>query len=185
MVSILIDDDILLRTFTNEDAGLLFEAVEESRAHLRPWLSWVDATTKPEHSVQFVQQTLHWQHNQEGLVLGIFKDRKIIGEIGLHHWDHSLKQGQIGYWISKEYEGKGILHQCLVRFVDFLFNKVSLNKIEIRFIPHNTRSAKVAERLGCKVEGILRQSYLKDGKLEDLVVTGLLKSEWVAPATER
>ena len=72
-----------------------------------------------------------------------------------------------------------------MRFVDFLFNKVSLNKIEIRFIPHNTRSAKVAERLGCKVEGILRQSYLKDGKLEDLVVTGLLKSEWVAPATER
>lgn len=178
MVSILIDDEILLRSFTIEDAGLLFEAVSGSRQHLRPWLSWVDATTRQEHSLQFIQQTLHWQHNQEGLVLGIFQNRKIIGEIGLHHWDHKLKKGQIGYWINKENEGKSILFRCLQRFVDFLFAKLLLNKIEIHFMPHNTRSAKIAERLGCKVEGVLRQSHLKDGKLEDLVVTGLLKSEW-------
>jgi ribosomal-protein-serine acetyltransferase len=180
MVSILIDDELLLRTFTLEDAGLLFDAVEKSRKHLRPWLTWVDTTTKQEHCSQFIQQTLQWQENQEGLVLGIFRNRKLVGEVGLHHWDHKLRKGQIGYWVAKEFEGQGIVNKCLTRFIDFLFNKVSLNKIEIHFIPQNTRSAKVAERLGCKVEGILRQSYLKDAKLEDLVVTGLLKSEWKA-----
>lgn len=178
MVSILIDDELLLRSFTTEDAPLLFEAVEKSRKHLRPWLSWIDTTTKQEHSLNFIQQTIQWQNNQEGLVLGIFCKRKIIGGIGLHHWDQNLKKGQLGYWIAKEHEGKGIVHQCLRRFIDFLFTKVSLNKIEIHFVADNVRSKKVAERLGCKLEGVLRESYLKDGKFSDLVVMGLLKSEW-------
>ena len=62
---------------------------------------------------------------------------------------------------------------------DFAFQKIGLNKIELRFIPHNKRSAAVAERLGAKVEGIIRQSHLFNGKLEDIVVTGILKNEWV------
>lgn len=178
MVSVLIDNDILLRSYTVEDAAILFEAVEASRQHLRPWLSWVDVTTRPDHSLQYIHQCMQWQDDQQALVLGIFKGTQIIGEVGLHHWDQKLRKGQLGYWISKEYQGKSITYRCLVRFIDFLFSKVSLNKVEVSFMPQNARSARVAERLGCKVEGVLRQSYLKDGKLEDLVVTGLLKSEW-------
>ncbi len=178
MVSILIDDNILLRSYELDDAAALFKAVDASRPHLRKWLSWVDSTTKPEHSVQFLQQYISHQNKQEALALGIFHKRKIIGGIGMHDWDHTLKKAQIGYWISKEYEGKGIISACLLRFVDFLFQKVGLNKIEIQFIPQNERSAKVADRLGCKVEGVIRDGALVNGKFEDLVITGLLKKEW-------
>ena len=178
MVSILIDDNMLLRTYQLDDNHELFLAIDESRQHLRPWLNWVDKTTKPEHSLQFIQHSLHQLHTQEGLALGIFYKRTIIGGIGMHHWDQTIKKAQLGYWISKAYEGQGIINICMSRFIDFLFEKAGLNKLEIHFIAHNQRSARVAERLGFKVEGILRQSALKNGMLEDIVVTGLLKSEW-------
>ncbi|MEI8279275.1 MAG: GNAT family protein [Bacteroidota bacterium] len=178
MVSILIADDLLLRSYELEDAPELFRAINESRSHLRMWLDWVDATTKPEHSLQFIQHSLQQLHDQKALALGIFHKRKIIGGIGMHQWDHATKKVCIGYWISKEYEGKGIISQCSIRLFDFLFDKLGINKIELHFVSNNTRSASVASRLGCKVEGILRQSSLLNGKLEDVVVTGLLKSEW-------
>ncbi len=181
MVSILIDDNLLLRSYQLEDAGELFRSVNESRAHLRPWLLWVDATTKPEHSLQFIQQSQHAQHQQEALALGIFYNRKIVGGIGMHHWDHVLEKAQLGYWISREFEGRGIIHTCMQRFIPFLFDKVGLNKIEIHFIPANVRSAKIAERLGFKIEGIIRDSYVQHGQFTDLVVTGLLRSEWNKP----
>ncbi|MBN9483434.1 MAG: hypothetical protein BGO70_13210 [Bacteroidetes bacterium 43-93] len=181
MVSILIDDSLLLRSYQLEDAAELFRSVNESRAHLRPWLVWVDATQKQEHSMQFIQQSLVQQHNQEALALGIFHNRKIIGGIGMHHWDHVLEKAQLGYWISKEFEGRGIIHRCMLRFIDFLFDKVNLNKIELHFIPANKRSAAVAERLGFKIEGIIRDSYVQNGRFTDLVVTGLLKAEWKKP----
>jgi len=45
-------------------------------------------------------------------------------------------------------------------------------------MPSNKRSAAIAARLGFKVEGIIRQSYYMNGRLDDLVITGLLRSEW-------
>ena len=178
MVSILIDNEILLRSYQTDDAAALFVAVDKWRAHLRPWLSWVDSTTKQEHSLQFIQHSVMQSHNQEALSLGIFHNREIIGGIGMHQWDHNLKKAQIGYWIGKEHEGKGILSKCLARFLNFLFDKINLNKVEIWFMAKNQKSAAVAERFGFKTEGYIRQSYLRNGMLEDLIVTGLLKSEW-------
>ena len=103
MVSILIDDEFLLRSFQPDDAPSLFKAVDESRQHLRNWLRWVDVTTKQEHILQFILRTQQQQYNQEALELGIFHNREIIGGIGMHDWDHFLKKAQLGYWIKKEY----------------------------------------------------------------------------------
>jgi len=178
VVSILIDDELLLRSLQPGDAQELFSTVDASRDHLRPWFPWVDLTTKPEHSLQFIQQSLVQQHNQEAIALGIIYNRKLIGSMGMHNWDHNLKKAQLGYWIAKEYEHKGIIHTCLKGFIDFLFEKAGLNKVEIHFMVSNKRSAAVAERLNFKVEGIIRQNYLLHGAFHDIVVTGLLRSEW-------
>lgn len=180
MVSINVNEDIVLRSYSVEDAQELFDVVNNSRKYLHPWLTWVDKTTKPEHSLQFIQQSIHQQDMQEALALGIFYEGRIIGGIGMHAWDLNTKRAQIGYWISEGYEGKGIITKSLKKFAAFLFDNLGLNKIEIHFVPANKRSAKVAEKLGCKIEGVIRQSIMRNGMPEDIVVTGLLKSEWKA-----
>lgn len=178
MVTIPVNEHLLLRTFKNEDAPELFAVVDADRAHLRPWLSWIDATTKEEHTRAFIEEGLAMLHHQRGLATGIFLQEKIIGGIGLYQWDHQLKKASLGYWIRKEYEGKGLLSQCLKHFIDFIFTTLGLNKIEIHFIPSNKRSAAIAEKLNAKIEGVLRESYLIHGKLEDMVIAGILKREW-------
>lgn len=178
MVTITVNDQITLRTYLTEDAEPLFAAVHSVRGHLSPWLDWVNHTTKPEHSLHFIQNSLHQLEMQEALALGIFYNGGIIGGIGMHQWDHKVKKAQIGYWIIKEYEGKGIVTDSLQHFLSFLFGKIGLNKVEIHFVAANKRSSKVAERLGCQIEGILRQSAVRNGSVENVVIAGLLKSEW-------
>ncbi len=178
MVSILIDDEILLRNYQPDDAAALFHVINESRGHLRSWLSWVDRTTKQEHSLQFIQKSLQDINNQQSLTLGIFRNREIIGGMGMHNWDHELKRAQIGYWIAKDFEGKGIITRSARRFVDFLFQKLRLNKIELHFAVRNRHSGAVAQRLGAKTEGIIRAGCLINGIPEDLVISGILRSEW-------
>lgn len=178
MVSIIIDNDLLLRTYQPDDAAGLFQVVNENRAHLRTWLQWVDSTQKQDHSLQFIQYSIVQQNAQEALSLGIFHHTRIIGGIGMHHWDQRLKKAQMGYWISKAHEGQGIMTRCCTRFLDFLFDKLQLNKVELHFVPQNLRSAAIAKRLGFTVEGVIRQSHERNGSLEDIVVTGLLQSEW-------
>jgi len=180
LVSITIDDKLRLRTYEVADAEELFEAVNNSRKHLNPWLDWVSKTTKTDHSLQFIRQSLHQQHTQEALALGIFENDKVIGGIGMHAWDQETKRAQIGYWISAEYEGKGIVTKSLLKFIEYLFDKIGLNKIEIHFLQANKRSAKVASKFGFRVEGIIRQSIMRNGMPHDVVIAGLLRDEWAA-----
>jgi len=180
MVSILIDETIQLRSYRPDDAAELFRAISASRAHLRTWLSWTDHTTKQEHSLQFIQQSLQELQQQQSLALGIFHHLQIIGGIGMYNWDHRLKRAQVGYWIAKDFEGKGIVTICCRRFVDFLFEKLELHKIELHFAVSNRRSAAVAQRLGAKTEGVIRAGCLINGQPEDMVVTGILRNEWEA-----
>jgi ribosomal-protein-serine acetyltransferase len=114
------------------------------------------------------------------MALGIFlqPERVLIGGIGMHHWNQDQKRAQIGYWIAKDFAGRGLMSRSAERFVDFLFRKVGLNKVEIHSLPHNKRSLDLANRLGAKFEGRIRQSYLaSSGQLEDTVITGILRSE--------
>jgi len=179
LVSIIVDEDLSLRAYAPEDADELYAVINASRAHLHPWLEWVDRNTKPEHSLQFIQHSLQQIRMQEALALGIFYQGKIIGGTGMHNWDHGVKKAQIGYWLDKDSEGKGIINNVLTVFITYLFEKIGLNKIEVYFLPANKRSAKAAERLGFKVEGVLRQHVLRNGKPADVVIAGLLKNEWI------
>ena len=106
MVSILIDDEILLRSYQPDDAPACSRP-SRCRPHLSPWLNWVGPTTKQEHTANFIQHSIQQLHSQEGLALGIFHKQQIIGGMGMHQWDHAIKKAQIGYWISRSMKGKG------------------------------------------------------------------------------
>jgi ribosomal-protein-serine acetyltransferase len=179
MLSLTVNETILLRTYLEDDAAEHFLLVETNRKHLRPWLRWIDAHKKEAHSLDYIRFTHSQQKMQQALMLGIFEEGKLIGELVLHQWDQDLKKAEIGYWIDETHQRKGVAKSCLVRFIRYLFEQLGLNKLEARFVPANTRSAKLAAGLGFQVEGVLRDSLLHNGIFQDLVVTGLLKKEWL------
>jgi len=182
VISILIDNDLLLRSHKPEDAAELFNCIEGSREHLRPFLNWVDHTTRVEHSLHFIQMAANQLNNGDGMALGIYlqESRTLIGGIGMHNYQPELGRAQIGYWISKQFEGRGLMIRSTHRFIDFLFQRLQLNKIEIHCLPQNTRSLELAHRLGAIEEGRIRMSYLRNGELEDIIINGILRSEWEA-----
>lgn len=179
MVSILIDDDLLMRSWSPEDAPALFRAVDESREHIRLWLPWVDETTKPEHSATYIQHALAMAESKQAMHFGIFHQQRVIGAMSLYDFEARWKRSAaVGYWVAKAWEGRGVMQQCLSRLVDFAFDSCGLQRLEIRYAASNGRSAALVKRLGFVQEGVLRQACWREGRAEDLVVAGLLKDEW-------
>ena len=180
MVSLRVNNELLLRSYRLGDEEELFAAIDASRTFLDPWLSWVKATMKTEHSKEFIENALHQADTQQGLALGIWVNEQLSGGIGMHQWDHATNRAQLGYWLAADKSGKGVIQQSMVRFIDFLFSVTALTKLEIHYVTANLRSAKVADRLGFRLEGVIRQAILRNGLPEDLAITGILKHEWQA-----
>jgi len=170
-------DNVVLRNYTEDDAAELFRVIDDNRSHLRNFMTWTDVTLKEEHSLEFIRTAHQNLHEQKGIAYGIFKDEKLIGGIGMHQWNHTLRKAEIGYWIAKEEEGKSIMYDAARTFIRFLFDQIQLNKIELLFKKDNTRSAQLAKRLNFTIEGVLRESLLMHGSFHDIVVAGLLKRE--------
>lgn len=174
-----VNDEIVLRCYDVDDAEELFTVINNNREHLRHWLPWVDATQTVKDSEKFILDSLYLLEAQEGIAMGIFWEKKLIGGIGMLNWNHQLKQAHIGYWLDKNFEGKGLMILSAQHFINYIFQELGLNKIEIRFISENKRSAALVKRLHATVEGVLRDSYFQNGVYEDIVVAGILKREWL------
>ena len=101
-----------------------------------------------------------------------------MGCCGLHHLEKKNKKAAIGYWLDFEHQGKGIMTLSVKALINYSFQNLNLNRLEIQASTKNPKSFAIAERLGFTKEGVLRETELVDGHLLDYVVYGLLKREW-------
>ncbi len=102
---------------------------------------------------------------------------RLVGQltVGSITWG-SLRGAHIGYWIDREFAGRGITPTAVALVTDHCFS-IGLHRIEINVRPENVASRRVAEKLGFRFEG-LRPSYLHiDGAWRDHVVYALTAEE--------
>lgn len=173
-----ISDSIFLRTLEIADASLLFQTINENRNHLRKWAPWIDYIISEREAKNLIEIGEIQMKAQQSLRMGIFNADTLIGYIEMQDWDHLLKKAKIGYWLIKKAEGKNNMYAASSVFINYLLEQLKLNKIELAHLLENERSAALAKRLGFKVEGILRDNIISNGAFKDLVVQGLLKSEF-------
>lgn len=159
---------------TFEVANHLFNIVKNQRAYLAKWLEWVDFSNSPEDMYPHLLKSSQTNNANYYIVL----NKEVIGAISFVNFSEKNKIAEIGYWLSFTYNGKGIMTKAVKTLEDYGFQKLKLNRIEIRADIENKKSWKVPVRAGYKKEGILRQSSMLRGEARDIVVYSKLKSEW-------
>ncbi|MBR9689304.1 MAG: GNAT family N-acetyltransferase [Candidatus Altiarchaeota archaeon] len=103
---------------------------------------------------------------------------KLIGSIGLGDIKPIEKKTFIGYWLSKDFWGRGIMTEAVNLVLDFGFNQLKLHKISAGIFSVNTGSKRVLEKCGFKREGLLRDERFKRGSWHDEFRYGILKTEF-------
>jgi ribosomal-protein-serine acetyltransferase len=178
MLEIPVTTEIRLRQLQTDDAPALFRLIHDSRKTLRRFLPWVDYNTSEEHSLRFIELMLHKADEQEAVAFGIWNNDALCGVIDLHGWDHILQKAEIGYWLGNVHQGKGIVTEACRGLVAYAFSTLRLNKLEVRFVLQNEKSAQIPIKLGFTREGILRESAKLHGQYVDMVVMGMLRHDW-------
>lgn len=164
---------VLVRPYREGDAEALFEAMNESRDHLRPWMPFADAHQTVEESRNWIIHQMAQWLLRDDLILSIWEQStgRYLGSTGLHPHDWGIGFFEIGYWLRASAEGYGYVTEAVQLLTNYAFDSLKANRLEIHCDELNVRSAAVPKRLGYVLEGRLRNHVMStDGRLRTTLI---------------
>lgn len=142
-------DDLTLRRFDAEaDLPELFQVIEESLEHLRPWMPWVAEHSLARTTGYLAGRAELWESGAE-CSYAIRLDGAMVGACGLYrHSDTPEDCREIGYWLHPAVTGRGVASRSARALVEQAFLLPDVDWVEIVHDPANRASAAVPARLG-------------------------------------
>ncbi len=109
-------------------------------------------------------------------VFAIATETEVIGSIGLMlGQDVHRITAELGYWLAEPYWNRGIVTEAIQRFVEFAFPHFKLKRIFAEPYANNPSSARVLEKAGFQLEGVMRSHAVKDGKVLDMLLYSMIR----------
>lgn len=173
---IVVDNDVVLERLKMKHVDDIFNTIISQREYLREWLPFVDFTNERKDTEEFVKYQLSLGDRE--FTYAIIEKTEFAGLIGLKEIDYINHKTEIGYWLSEKSQGKGLVTKSSKALINYAFNKLDINRIQLRVAVGNGKSVRVAKRLNFKEEGIERAGELHGDVYMDLHVFSLLKNEF-------
>jgi ribosomal-protein-alanine N-acetyltransferase len=169
---------VTLRELRASDAPSLFALLtaEEVARFISPPPSTVDGFEK------FIAWTLRQRSigayacfavtiDATDTAIGIFQLRQLEPGFGTAEW---------GFALGSAYWGSGVFEEGAELLLNFAFKSVGVHRLEARAAVRNGRGNGALRKIGAVQEGLLRQSFLKDGEYLDQALWTILEEDWQA-----
>jgi len=99
---------------------------------------------------------------------------EIVGDIGITpQSDVYRKNAEIGYWLSEQYWGQGIMVRAVNEIVAYGFKTFDITRIYARVYSMNTQSQRVLQKSGFVEEATFKNTILKNGEYMDEIYYGI------------
>jgi RimJ/RimL family protein N-acetyltransferase len=144
---------------------------------------WFTSAPKPEAVEQWVDMRLASQQPDEGLTFVVRNlDGVLIGSSSYLNVDAANRRLEIGYtWYVSSARRSGVNSETKLLMLGHAFDELGCVAVEFRTHFFNFTSRAAIERLGAKLDGVLRsRQVLPDGSRRDTVVYSILDIEWPA-----
>ena len=168
---------LLLRKITLNDASDMFEYA--SNPEVSEYTMW-STHVSLEDTKYFLKSLTKMYKRRELVDWGIVHkaEKKFIGTCGFVEWSMTHSRAEIGYALSARYWSEGYMSEAVNAIIEFGFREMLLNRVMGRCEVNNIASARVMEKVGMQLEGILRQQLFVKGKYWDLKIYSILREEF-------
>jgi N-acetyltransferase len=166
-----------LKPLSSDHIAGLTEAVKDGEL----WKLWYTFIPKAEDMGKEIDRRLGLQAAGAMLPFTVFDaDGKIAGMTTYMNVDTPNRRVEIGStWYARRVQRSGLNTQCKLLLLSHAFEKLDCIAVEFRTHFFNHQSRRGIERLGAKLDGILRNHMIApNGTLRDTVVYSIIAGEW-------
>jgi len=173
-----IDEQIELRLIERLHRDELFELIDSNRGEWRQWHPWLPDTVRSAADAErLIAGWLQQFANNRGFCAGVWFEGHLCGIIYHVQVDWANRRTDLSYWLDGAHQGKGIMTASCRAFVSHAFTTWRLNRITIECATQNSRSRAIPERLGFRLEGIIREAEWLHDHYVDHALYSLLRSD--------
>ena len=176
---ILENERVLLRPLVQDDAVYLSAYVKEEPAL---WKYALTPITTEQEFEQYMATAVEARQLKSAYPFIVFDklQNKYVGSTRFYDIQLNNSTTQFGYtWYSESTWGTGLNEHCKFLLLQFAFETIGFERVEFRADNRNKRSIAAMQKIGCTVEGILRNHLpTSDGTRRDSIVLSMLKNEW-------
>jgi RimJ/RimL family protein N-acetyltransferase len=176
---ILENERVLLRPLLQEDAVYLSAYVNEEPSL---WKYALTPITKAQEFDQYISSAVESRRLKTAYPFIVFDklQNKYVGSTRFYDIQLGHSSTQFGYtWYSEKTWGTGLNEHCKFLLLQFAFETIGFERVEFRADNRNKRSIAAMQKIGCTVEGILRNHLpTSDGTRRDSIILSMLKNEW-------
>jgi RimJ/RimL family protein N-acetyltransferase len=173
---VLTSGSVVLRDLRTSDAQSLFTLLttEEVARFISP----------PPTTVEGFERFISWTHRERqagkyacfavtlkgfDTAIGIFQVRDLASGLDTAEW---------GFAIGSQFWGTGVFETGANLVLDFAFNVMGIRRLEARAAVQNGRGHGALTKVGAVKEGVLRQSFEKNGQYLDQMLFAILAKDW-------
>ena len=176
---ILENERVLLRPLVQEDAVFLSAYVREEPSL---WKYALTPITTEQEFEQYIAAAVEARQLKSAYPFIVFDklQNKYVGSTRFYDIQLNNSSTQFGYtWYSESTWGTGLNEHCKLLLLEFAFETIGFERVEFRADNRNKRSIAAMQKIGCTVEGVLRNHLpTSDGSRRDSIVLSMLKNEW-------
>jgi len=171
-------DQIILRPMSLDDVPALGTAASDGAL----WEKKTTTVPRPEDVQAYVAKALELQ--EAGLALPfttiVRKGNEVVGSTRYMNIDALNHRVEIGTtWIARSWQRSFVNTHAKFLMLRHAFESLGCNAVELRTHRLNDQSRTAIERLGAKLDGLLRQHMIMpDGHVRDTAVYSIIRSEW-------
>lgn len=94
-------------------------------------------------------------------------------------WNRRLA---LGWILARRWQGQGIAAEAAGALLGHCFTALNTHRVEAHIEPDNIASQRLAERLGFRQEGLMRDWLFVAGQPRDILLYALLRPDWSIPS---
>ena len=170
--------NVRLEPLSKDHLDDLIIAVEDGKLYNH----WYTSIPEPKDMDAEINRRLDLQNDKSMLPFSVIsmKDNKAVGMTTFMNIDRDNKRVEIGStWYAKSVQRTSLNTECKLMLLEHAFEKLGCICVEFRTHFMNHQSRRGIERLGAKLDGILRSNAIqKNGTIRDTAVYSIIKHEW-------
>jgi ribosomal-protein-serine acetyltransferase len=145
-----VGDGIVLSAKTESNYDEFVKIAGDNQEHLAQWLPWA-ISIPDESSLAHYTEAKQKKADDKEVNWNIYASDSLAGAVGLMNRNMSNDALEIGYWLTKDSVGKGIMTRSVQAVIELTFSETTVKAIDIACDRANTSSRNVALRCGLQL----------------------------------